>query len=307
MVPQMYHRGRHMLVLVSLGTLALIGLGIALGVLLLPSCGINPVVPALSRWLETCPQASGVLHGLEQEANLSDALRDRIARLERELAGLPACSPPAPSLARPEEPLVSDVPLLAPEPEEPLPEPEEPLPEPEEPLPEPEEPLPEPEEPLSEHQPEEPDEREEPSEFDERLEAEDGEVSEELTVTLIWDDRSDLDLEVHCPGGGTAGIRGTGCGGGVLDVDANGYGSSGLRMMERPVENVRFGGNAPEGTYRIRIFISHGYENALEDDRRRNSGHHSFSVRVISRESERIFEGVHPGLGGSDVWFSFSH
>ena len=54
-----------------------------------------------------------------------------------------------------------------------------------------------------------PEESEEQSEFGERLDAEDGEVSEVLTVTLIWDDRSDLDLEVHCPGGGTAGVRGT--------------------------------------------------------------------------------------------------
>ena len=147
----------------------------------------------------------------------------------------------------------------------------------------------------------------EPSEFDERLEETGGEVSEELTVTLIWDDESDLDLEMRCPGGGTAGIGGTGCGGGVLDIDANGYTTGGLRMMERPVENIRFGANAPEGEYRIRIYIAETYEDNIRDDRTRNSGRHPFRVRVISHGNEQVFEGVHPGLGEGDVWLSFTH
>ena len=132
-------------------------------------------------------------------------------------------------------------------------------------------------------------------------------MSEELTVTLIWDDASDLDLQVMCPGGGTAGVDAAGCGGGVLDVDANGYSSGGLRMMERPVENIRFGASAPMGTYGIRVYISPGYSTGFVRDRQRNLGRHPFRVRVLSRGSEEVFESVHPGLGRRDVRFRFEH
>lgn len=139
------------------------------------------------------------------------------------------------------------------------------------------------------------------------MEEEGGRISEELTVTLIWDDDSDLDLQVICPDGGTAGVAASGCGGGVLDVDANGYGSGGLRMMSEPVENVRFGASAPSGTYRIRVFIATGYLNASGFDRLRNRGTHRFRVRVISRGQAREWEGIHPGLGGTDAWIQFEH
>ena len=291
--------------LASLGVAVFVVLALVVAFLLLPACGLRP----LAGWLETCPPAPvAVLVALEEEAERTAALRDRIAQREREIAGLPACSPSPP--------------------QEPLPEPESrdpsqgtgsPPPQPGEPQHESEEPPPQPEDPPEEHEedpppseePEEapplPEESEEQSEFDERLDAEDGEVSEVLTMTLIWDDRSDLDLEVHCPGGGTAGVRGTSCGGGVLDVDANGYGSDGLMMMERPVENVRFGASAPAGEYRIRIFIAESYENNTGDDRTRNSGRHPFRVRVISHGNEQVFEDVHPGLGQGDVWLNFTH
>ena len=132
-------------------------------------------------------------------------------------------------------------------------------------------------------------------------------MSEELTVTLIWNDASDLDLQVICPDGGRAGVAARGCGGGVLDVDANGYGSGGLRMMDRPVENVRFGDSAPRGSYGIRVFISAGYATSSGRDRARNFGPHPFRVRVHSRGGDQVFEGVHPGLGGPDVRFRFEH
>ena len=281
--------------LASLGVVAFVVVALVVAYVLLPACGLRP----LAGWLETCPPApDAALVALEEEAERTAALRDRIARRERELAGLPAC-PPSPQ----------EEPLLEPGFGEPSQEFGNPPSEPTDPPEELEETPPPPEE-----SPEEPEEApppfeepEEPSEFDERLDAEDGEISEELTVTLIWDDRSDLDLEVHCPDGGTAGVRGTGCGGGVLDVDANGYGPGGLMMMERPVENVRFGANASEGEYRILIFIAESYENNIGDDRTRNSGRHPFRVRVISHGNEKVFEDVHPGLGQGDVWLNFTH
>ncbi len=300
--------------LASLGVVAFVVLALVVALLLLPACGLRP----LAGWLETCPPApQAILVALEEEAERTAALRDRIARREREIAGLPACPvQPPPPLARPPEMQAQLEPPPEPESGNPPPQPGEPQQESEESPPESADPPEEPEEtpPLPEEPPEEPEEAspspeepEEQSEFDERLDAEDGEVSEELTVTLIWNDRSDLDLEVHCPDGGTAGVRGTGCGGGVLDVDANGYGPGGLMMLERPVENVRFGANAPEGEYRILIFIAESYENNIGDDRTRNSGRHPFRVRVISQGNEQVFEGVHPGLGQGDVWLRFTH
>ena len=243
--------------LASLGVAAFVVLALVVAFLLLPACGLRP----LAGWLETCPPApDAVLAALEEEAERTAVLRDRIAQREREIARLPACPPqPAAPLAQPPEMQAQ----LEPPPE--------------------------------------------PSEFNERLEASGGEVSEELTVTLIWDDASDLDLEMHCPGGGTAGIGGTGCGGGVLDIDANGYGTGGLRMMAKPVENIRFGANAPEGEYRIRIFIAESYERNSGYNRRRNLGRHPFRVRVVSHGNEQVFEGVHPGLGQGDVWLSYRH
>ena len=132
-------------------------------------------------------------------------------------------------------------------------------------------------------------------------------MSEELTVTLIWDNDSDLDLQVVCPNAGRAGVAARGCGGGILDVDANGYGTGGLKMMDQPVENVRFGDSAPRGSYRIRVFISPGYAGNSGFDRSRNIGAHPFRVRVVSRGRQQVFESVHRGVGKSDVWFTFEH
>ncbi len=273
------------------GVLGLAAAALVVAYLLLGSCGVRGL-------LEACPQAlDAVSAGLERESARTRVLQDRIERLEREIAGLPDCPP-----SRPAAPLAGelthdsgDVAQTPPEDGEAPPPPEDPA---------------ETAPPLEET-PEEtgaPDEGSpEQSEFDERLEAENGEVSETLTVTLIWDDRSDLDLQVHCPGGGTAGVRGTGCGGGVLDVDANGYGSGVLHIMENPVENVRFGPQAPPGEYRIRVFIGESYENNIGIDRTRNTGSHPFRVRVISNGESHVFTGTHRGLGRDDVWFSFTH
>ena len=145
------------------------------------------------------------------------------------------------------------------------------------------------------------------SEFDRRLDEQGGQVSEELTVTLIWDDDSDLDLQVFCPDGGVTGVAADGCGGGTLDIDANGYETGGLQMMDRPVENVLFGTSALSGVYQIQIRISANYVNRTGNERTRNLGSHPFRVRVFSRGTEQVFEGVHPGADGANVWFEFTH
>ncbi len=284
-------RDRSGLVAAAVGVPVFVVLALWIGSLLLESCSLGP----LTRWLGACPPAAAAVSGdLAAEMEHTARLEDRVRQLERQLA------------------LLRDCPLAPPEPlpeEEPMPEPpQEPPPAPEEEaLPEddpdpPEEDLPPPpeEDPL-------PVEDDESSEFDERVEDQEGEVSEELTVTLIWNDRSDLDLQVHCPGGGAVGANVGGCAGGVLDIDANGSSGGILRMMDQPVENIRFPGPAPAGNYRIRVSISDSYHDNIGEDRRRNTGAHPFRVRVISHGAEHVFEGVHPGLGQGDVWFSFVH
>ncbi len=282
-------RGRAGLVAAVVGVPVFVVLALWIASLLLESCTLGP----LSRWLDACPPvAAGVSGDLAAEMEHTGRLEDRVRQLERQLALLRDC-PPAPPETPPEE---EPEPVSA---DEPAPPQEEPLPDDTPAVPEEEQPPP-PEENL-------PGEDDESPEFDERVEEQEGEVSEELTVTLIWNDRSDLDLEVHCPGGGAVGVNAQGCDGGLLDVDANGYGTGGLRMMARPVENIRFRGEAAEGEYWVRIHIAEGYEAAGGNDRRRNLGRHPFSVRVISRGEVTVFEGVHEGLGRGDVWLSFTH
>ena len=258
------NRGRLEGLAVWIGAIALVGLATAIGAALLPACGIGTGGFSVLRSLNACPEPplAGPVR-LDREMERAEVLQDRIARLERKLAGLPACAAvqvaAAPQLAPP-----ATVPRLRPE-------------------------------------------TEPSSEFDRRVRAEGGDVSEELTVTLIWNDPSDLDLQLTCPGGGTAGVAGSGCGGGVLDVDANGYSTGGLRMLDRPVENVRFGPLAPNGTYGIRVFIAESYLRQSGRDRVRNEGTHPFRVRVVSRGRKQIFDGVHPGVGRGDVHFRFVH
>ena len=283
-------RGRSGLVAAAVGVPVFVVLALWIGSLLLESCSLGP----LTRWLGACPSAAAAVSGdLAAEMEHTARLEDRVHQLERQLALLRDCPLAAPAPLPEEEPM----PEL---PQEPPPPPEEPLPE-DDPDPPEEDPPPPPEEdPL-------PVEDDESSEFDERVEDQEGEVSEELTVTLIWNDRSDLDLQVHCPGGGAVGANVGGCAGGVLDIDANGSSGGILRMMDQPVENIRFPGSAPAGDYRIRVSISDSYLDNIGEDRRRNTGAHPFRVRVISHGAEQVFEGVHPGLGQGDVWFSFVH
>jgi hypothetical protein len=70
----------------------------------------------------------------------------------------------------------------------------------------------------------------------------------DVRVSLIWDNRNDLDLHVTTPGGEVIfyGMKASKCGG-VLDVDRNIRGET-----TTPVENVRWPtGTAPEGQYKV--------------------------------------------------------
>jgi molecular chaperone DnaK (HSP70) len=79
-----------------------------------------------------------------------------------------------------------------------------------------------------------------------------GAQSGEITVSLMWDDVSDLDLHVVTPGGGRIyfGAKRGSCGG-TLDVDMN---VNSLTASTKPVENV-FWEKAPTGSYTVEVVM----------------------------------------------------
>lgn len=151
------------------------------------------------------------------------------------------------------------VPEVAPEPEElePFVEPE-PLVEPE---PEPE-PAPEPDE-----------------EFTERIDD-----RGETQITLIWSGPDDVDLHVICPSGAEIYYSRDAACGGVLDVDAN----AGSQTMPNPVENITFGDDMQDGTYRIKVVL-------FDNPSRQNPL--PFRVRIRNGGGERIYDGELHGDG----------
>jgi hypothetical protein len=86
-------------------------------------------------------------------------------------------------------------------------------------------------------------------EFTERLN-EAGATEGEITVTLLWNDRNDLDLIITCPSGERLYYASPHACGGTLDVDRNAE----RELTERPVENVYWAvGKAPPGNYRVAV------------------------------------------------------
>ena len=97
------------------------------------------------------------------------------------------------------------------------------------------------------------------SDFHDRLERE-GAKSGQVQVSLIWDNKNDLDLSVVCPSGERISFDNklSACGG-QLDVDMNE-----LPTSEQPVENIFWAaGKAPTGEYKV--LIEHFEHHAEED------------------------------------------
>ncbi|MEO2121130.1 MAG: hypothetical protein ABGX44_04885, partial [Candidatus Poseidoniia archaeon] len=106
-------------------------------------------------------------------------------------------------------------------------------------------------------------------ELEQRLERE-GAKAGEVQISLMWNDRNDLDLHVLCPSGERihGGNRDSKCGG-ELDVDMNVRAES-----KRPVENVVWGEGAPPGVYKAYV---HFYKH---HPKRRTKKHCRFTVIV---------------------------
>jgi len=131
-------------------------------------------------------------------------------------------------------------------------------------------------------------------EFSRRINREKAKVGD-LTVTLIWEDYSDLDLHVHCPDGSHIFYGDKEACGGYLDVDMNASGEK----SEEPVENVFFGDaekniEAAHGAYKVVVqnFAYHG-------KKLKNPDPVPFKVRLLMDGKETQYTGACTGSGES--------
>lgn len=123
---------------------------------------------------------------------------------------------------------------------------------------------------------------EEQREFADRV-AKTGAATGEITVTLLWNGRSDLDLVVMCPSGQQLDYRNPAACGGALDVDAN---TTRANLSDRPVENAFWpASRAVPGDYKIAVRYSP----------RKDEPHPAltpFQVRLIRGGEESVFKGL---------------
>jgi hypothetical protein len=118
-------------------------------------------------------------------------------------------------------------------------------------------------------------------EFDERLEKAGGAVGE-VAVTLIWNNKNDLDLVVLCPTGERLYYNNPRACEGALDVDRN-AGKRGL--TDRPVENIRWPeGRAPAGDYQVAVKYYARNDTALPPAT-------PFQVRLLQNGRETLYQG----------------
>lgn len=123
---------------------------------------------------------------------------------------------------------------------------------------------------------------EERREFVDRMSAT-GATTGEITATLLWNGRGDLDLVVRCPSGRQLDYRSpTECGG-TLDVDANATRGG---LSDRPVENAFWpAGKAGPGVYEVVV----RYTPRKDEERPREM---PFQVRLSRGGQESVFKGT---------------
>ena len=114
--------------------------------------------------------------------------------------------------------------------------------------------------------------------------------SGDVRVSLIWDNRNDLDLTVETPKKEIISfVKPTDSQGGMLDVDINIGGEK-----SHPMESVFWPrGKAPRGVYNVYVSNYHLHETASEPT--------NFNVEIKSGNSYRRFEGSFDGLQGEDT------
>lgn len=123
---------------------------------------------------------------------------------------------------------------------------------------------------------------EERREFDKRMSAT-GASSGEITATLLWNSRGDLDLVVRCPSGRQMDFRNPAECGGSLDVDAN---IARGQLTDRPVENAFWpAGKAEPGNYEILV----RYVPRKDEERPQDT---PFQVRLSRGGQESVYKGT---------------
>lgn len=123
--------------------------------------------------------------------------------------------------------------------------------------------------------------RAETEEFNERVQQAGGTVGA-VAVTLIWNNKNDLDLVVLCPTGERLYYNNPKACGGGLDVDKN----AGKRLTDKPVENIRWPeGEAPAGEYQVAVKY---YARKAGDQPPATP----FQVRVLQNGKEILYKGT---------------
>ncbi len=123
---------------------------------------------------------------------------------------------------------------------------------------------------------------EERREFANRMSAT-GATTGEITATLLWNSRGDLDLVVRCPSGKQLDFRNPAECGGTLDVDAN---TARGNLSDRPVENAFWpAGKAGLGVYEISIRYIPRKDEARPQET-------PFQVRLSRGGQESVFKGT---------------
>lgn len=122
---------------------------------------------------------------------------------------------------------------------------------------------------------------EERQEFEQRL-AEAGAQRGEITATLLWNNRNDLDLVITCPDGALLYYGNPSACGGQLDVDRN----AGETLTAEPVENIFWpGGQAPAGVYKVAVKYYARRDPTLPPAT-------AFQVRLLKDGQEQLFKGT---------------
>lgn len=102
-----------------------------------------------------------------------------------------------------------------------------------------------------------------------------------VTVTLLWNNRNDLDLHILCPDGQRITYMNKQAAGGMLDIDRNAHAAS---LTDEPIENI-FWAKRPElrGSYHVLVHYFRQHDPALAET--------SFSLRIENGGSTSRHEG----------------